>query len=102
MERPEARLLAAAWAVRTLARTETCMPMYPAAAESAAPRRKPMATAMPSSPQIRAKMTTPTTAMARYWRLRKALAPSWMAAAMARMAGLPLSAVSTERLAQTP
>ena len=33
----------AAWAVRTLARTETCMPMKPAAPDSTAPIRKPIA-----------------------------------------------------------
>ncbi len=43
MSRPAARLLEAACAVRTLARTETCMPMKPAAPESTAPIRKPIA-----------------------------------------------------------
>ena len=39
----------AACAVRTLARTETFMPMKPAAPESTAPIRKPTATSQPSS-----------------------------------------------------
>ena len=37
----------AAWAVRTLARTDTFMPMKPAAPESTAPIRKPTATSQP-------------------------------------------------------
>ena len=37
-----------AWAVRTLARTETFMPMKPATPDSTAPIRKPIETRMPS------------------------------------------------------
>ena len=37
----------AAWAVRTLARTDTFMPMKPAAPESTAPIRNPIATEDP-------------------------------------------------------
>jgi hypothetical protein len=51
MSRPAARLLDAACAVRTLARTETCMPMKPAAPDSTAPIRKPIAAVMESSHQ---------------------------------------------------
>ena len=45
--RPPASEVVAAWAVRTLARTETFMPMKPAAPESTAPIRKPIATSEP-------------------------------------------------------
>ena len=41
--RPPASEPIAAWAVRTLARTDTFMPMKPAAPESTAPIRKPIA-----------------------------------------------------------
>jgi hypothetical protein len=43
MSRPPARLLDAACAVRTLARTETCMPMIAGGTDKTAPIRKPMA-----------------------------------------------------------
>ena len=46
--RPPASEPMAACAVRTLARTETFMPMKPAAPESTAPIRKPIATSQPS------------------------------------------------------
>ncbi|GJE69912.1 hypothetical protein CHKEEEPN_1444 [Methylorubrum podarium] len=45
--RPPPSDCVAACAVRTLARTETFMPMKPATPESTAPIRKPMATLMP-------------------------------------------------------
>ena len=48
MSRPPASDWVAACAVRTLARTETFMPMKPAMPESTAPIRKPMATSGPS------------------------------------------------------
>ena len=70
MSRPAARLLEAACAVRTLARTETCMPMKPAAPESTAPIRKPIAADADSSHQASRKTTTPTMAMVVYWRAR--------------------------------
>ena len=44
---PPASEVVAACAVRTLARTETFMPMKPAAPDSTAPIRKPTATSMP-------------------------------------------------------
>ena len=87
----------AASAVRTLARTETFMPMKPAAAEATAPIRKPMAafqprsdelTASPRNPMMR-KSTAATPAMIVYWRVRYACAPSWMAAAMLRIRSSP-------------
>ena len=70
MSRPPASDLVAACAVRTLARTETFMPMKPAAPESIAPIRKPIATSVPSRSQRPTKTTTPTIAMVMYWRLR--------------------------------
>ncbi len=47
ISRPPASELIAAWAVRTLARTETFMPMKPASPESTAPMAKPMPTSQP-------------------------------------------------------
>ncbi len=70
MSRPAASDLVAACAVRTLARTETFIPMKPAAPESTAPTRKPIATQLPSRIQRPTKTTAPTIAMVVYWRLR--------------------------------
>ena len=64
------RLLDAACAVRTLARTETFMPMKPAAPDRIAPIRKPIATVTESSHQASTKTTTPTMAIVMYWRRR--------------------------------
>ncbi len=69
--RPWARPLDEASVVRTLARTETSMPMKPAAPESTAPSTKPT-----GDSQFLKKMamamatTTPTMAMVWYWRFR--------------------------------
>ena len=60
----------AAWAVRTLARTDTFMPMKPARPESTAPIAKPTATSQPRNQPTTRKITTPTPAMVVYWRLR--------------------------------
>ncbi len=68
----EFRLTVAACAVRTLARTETNMPMKPARPDSTAPMAKPIAVGQPScgtKPITRNRMT-PTMAMVRYWRRR--------------------------------
>ncbi len=59
-----------AWAVRELARTETFMPMNPAAPERIAPMAKPTATSQPSRKPMIKKMITPTTAMVEYCRRR--------------------------------
>ena len=67
---PPASVLVAACATRTLARTDTFMPMKPVAPDSSAPTRKPMATSQPSVKPRMTKITTPTMAMAVYWRLR--------------------------------
>ena len=66
MSRPAARLTDAACAVRTLARTETCMPMKPAAPDSTAPIRKPMAAVAERRTQAATKTTAPTMAMVMY------------------------------------
>ena len=70
MSRPRASDSEAPCAVRTLARTDTFMPMKPAAPDRIAPIRKPMATVQESSRPSTMKMTTPTTAMVAYWRRR--------------------------------
>ena len=70
IDRPSASERVAACAVRTLARTETSMPMKPAAPDSTAPIRKPTATSQPSSTPMMTKMTAPTMAMVVYWRAR--------------------------------
>ena len=71
MVRPRCRLVRAASAVRTLARTEMFMPMKPAAPESSAPSTKPTAeTARPRKSQTRTATTTPTTPIVLYWRSR--------------------------------
>ena len=70
MDRPSASERVEACAVRTLARTDTSMPMKPAAPESTAPIRKPRATSQPSSAPTMRKMTAPAMAMVVYWRVR--------------------------------
>jgi hypothetical protein len=62
----------AACAVRTLARTDTFMPMKPVAPERIAPTAKPSAVGQPSpgTKMMIRKMTTPTIAMVRYCRFR--------------------------------
>ena len=63
-------------ATRALARTDTFIPMKPAAPEKVPPIRKPMAIRMPSlseASSATARMTASTaatTAMIVYWRLR--------------------------------
>ena len=68
--RPSASDLVAACAVRTFARTDTFMPMKPAAPESTAPIRKPIATSAPSRNHRPMNTTTPTIAIVMYWRFR--------------------------------
>ena len=60
----------AAWAVRTLARTDTFMPMKPVMADRIAPTAKPVATSGPRNQPTMAQITTPTMPMVVYWRLR--------------------------------
>ena len=70
MSSPRASDSEAPCAVRTLARTETFMPMKPAAPDSSAPIRKPTATGQESSRPSTTKITAPTTAMVAYCRRR--------------------------------
>jgi hypothetical protein len=60
----------AASATRALARTETFMPMKPAAPEAMPPMRKPIATSMSCRKMSATKRTTPTIAMVTYCRRR--------------------------------
>ena len=60
----------AACAVRTLARTETFMPMKPQAPDSTAPTTKPSAVRLPRKKKISTASTTPTMAIVLYWRAR--------------------------------
>ena len=68
--RPAARLFCAATAVRTLARTDTFMPMKPVAPDSTAPIRKPTAAYLPSRMASTISTMTPTMAIVVYWRRR--------------------------------
>ena len=70
MSRPPASDFVAAWAVRTFARTETFMPMKPAAPDRIAPIAKPAATVHESSRPSPTNTTTPTPAIVVYCRLR--------------------------------
>ena len=70
MSRPPASDFDAACAVRTLARTETFMPMKPARPESTAPTKKPTATVQLNRKPSTRRMMTPTTAIVAYCRLR--------------------------------
>ena len=62
--------LTAACAVRTLALTDTFMPMKPQAPESTAPSTKPTALNASSATKIRVASTTPTIAIVLYCRDR--------------------------------
>ena len=62
--------LVAACAVRTLARTDTFMPMKPQAPDNTAPRKKPIAVETPRPTAMAMTITTPTMPMVRYWRAR--------------------------------
>ena len=70
MSRPPASDFVAACAVRTLARTETFMPMKPAAPDRIAPIAKPIATVHESRSPSAMKTTMPTPAIVVYWRRR--------------------------------
>jgi hypothetical protein len=60
----------AASATRALARTETFIPMKPAAPEKVPPMMKPIAVRMSSAIAITIAITTATPAMIVYWRFR--------------------------------
>ena len=57
-------------ATRAFARTETFIPMKPAAADAKPPMAKPIATSMFCSGMRMMNRTTPTTAIVRYCRRR--------------------------------
>ena len=65
-DKPCARPLRDASAVRTLARTETFMPMKPQAPESTAPTTKPIAVVLSRNTPMRTASTMPTMAMVLY------------------------------------
>ena len=94
----------AASAVRTLARTETIMPMKPAAPDRIAPIRKPIAASLPSvgATQMTIARMTATMPTVRYCRCRNAMAPSWIAAAISRMRSLPAGCARTQNVRATP
>ena len=60
----------AACAVRTLALTETFMPIKPQAPESTAPSTKPIAVCAPRNMPIKMAKITPTMVMVLYWRAK--------------------------------
>ena len=62
--------LVAACAVRTLALTETFMPMKPQAPDSTAPSTKPIAVVVSRKNAIAIASTTPTSAIVLYCRAR--------------------------------
>ena len=68
--RPLCRLLRAASAVRTLARTEMFMPMKPAAPDRIAPITKATADSAPRKMPMMTATMTPTMAIVVYWRFR--------------------------------
>ena len=92
----------AASATRALERTDTFMPMKPAAAEAMPPIAKPIATSMFCSGISAMNRTTPTIPIVVYWRRRYACAPSWMAAERRCMVSLPGDSASSERVVTTP
>ena len=67
------------------------MPMNPALPERIAPIRKPIAASRPSGGAIviRTARMTATMPTVVYCRRRKAMAPSWIAAAISRMRSFP-------------
>ena len=70
MVRPLCRLVRAASAVRTLARTEMFMPMKPAAPDRIAPITKADGAEAAEEEEDHAATTTPTMAIVVYWRRR--------------------------------
>ena len=73
---PEPNPLLAAWAVRTLALTETFMPIYPVAADNTAPTKNAAATEIPNKNDITTKINIPTTNIVLYCLFKYAYAPS--------------------------
>ena len=92
----------AASATRQFARTETFMPMKPAAADSTPPSAKPTATSIVCSGISTTNRTTPTMPIVVYWRRRYAEAPSWTAFEISTMRSLPGESASSERVVSAP
>ena len=92
----------AASATRAFERTDTFMPMKPAAADSRPPIAKPIATRMFCSGISAMNRTTPTMPIVVYWRRRYACAPSWMAADRPRIVSLPGDSASSDCVVSTP
>ena len=105
--RPDSR---AAFAVRTLARTASHIPTYPVTIDARAPRRNAidrpnrMLSALcsaffgtGSTKKSTTARTARNTASVRYWRLRYAFAPSWIARAISFIFSVPSGAASTSR-----
>ena len=63
------------------------MPMKPAAALASAPTTKPSAIQRPNATSSTSAIGTPTIATVRYWRFRKAPAPSAIAAEISSARG---------------
>jgi hypothetical protein len=96
--------LLAASATRTFARTDTFMPMKPAAALASEPTRKPNAYQRPSRGTIRSsrRIGTPTLATVEYCRERNASAPLRIAAAISFARSVLVGALITRRYSPTP
>ncbi len=92
----------AASATRAFERTDTFMPMKPAAADAIPPMAKPIATSMSCRKISAMNSTTPTIPIVVYWRRRYACAPSWMARERRCMTSLPGESASSERVVTTP
>ena len=93
----------AAFVVRTLAFVATRMPKKPASAEHSAPTVNDSAISGLESarPRLASSSSDATTmtkmASTRYSRRRKALAPSWMSAAISAMRSVPTGCAVTQR-----
>ena len=92
----------AASATRQLARTETFIPMKPAAADSAPPSAKPTATSMLCSGIRTTNRTAPTMPIVVYWRRRYAEAPSCTAFEISTMRSLPGERANSDLAVSAP
>jgi hypothetical protein len=89
-------------ATRALARTDTFMPMKPAAPEKAPPITNPMAVRTSRAMASTMASTTATMPMIWYWRLRYAWAPSCTAFEISCMRSLPGDLDSSQRDVSRP
>ena len=93
----------AASATRAFERTDTFMPMKPAAPERMPPMTKPMPVVrLLVTSQIAMASGTATMAMIEYWVRRYASAPSWTAPEISCMRSLPGDSASRRWVATTP